>query len=337
MLRITLIFCCLCCLNITQAQNYYSISFENDFLVAPLTDRNYTNGLRFEGMGPQHANKGFLLNKLLIRLKENGSTGHLYGSFFGQNLYTPIHLDSVNVQTKDRPYAAWLYAGVKCVSTDTLKHLRFTSEFYLGLMGPHAFGREVQTFIHKVVPSTIPLGWHHQIDSDLGFNYLFRVEKGFVQAARKKRHDRNWFELNGMAEANVLTVFNNAMVGGTIRVGSMVPAFTTYANSGEDIPKLRGSQKNQTITKACQLFLFARPQARAVFYNSFLQGGLLNRKSEHVIDKADVKRIYGQLDFGLGFTIRSFTFVYSQTIRSDEISFITRDHRWGAINLVFAY
>jgi lipid A 3-O-deacylase len=326
----------------SKKNDYFAITFENDAIALPgLTDKHYTNGLRFEGIGSRHANKNFLLNKALIKLKGD-SVDYMFGSFFGQNLYTPRHLDSVNVQRHDRPYAAWLYAGIKIISTDLKKKRRLTSELYLGIIGPHAFGGEVQTFIHKVFPSTIPLGWKHQIDSDLGINYVLRHERSLVGLPSRNSNSKNIAELIWINEVNAGTVFNNISTGGMIRVGWMTPYLGSYNFGSGPIIKLRGSTESRKSKPkfrcVSQLFLFARPQVRAVLCNSLLQGGRLNRTSEYVVPPENLTRVVTQLDYGFGITLRSFTLAYTQSIRSKEFSYSNiRNHYWGGVNFIFNY
>jgi len=343
---------------IAQEFNFYSITVENDFFFfQDLTDKFYTNGIRFESIGKRFNDKNYLLNRLLIRhSRKSEGVDIMYGSFFGQNMYTPNVISSPDIQINDRPFAGWLYFGAKSISTSSKRSNRITSELYLGIVGPYALAGETQTFIHKITNSTIPKGWPNQVDSDLGINYVFRYEsllgvlkpmwlQGFVSTnGGQYEYSKSFAEAIWFTEVNCGTVFDNVGIGGIVRIGYMNPYFSSYNFSSTQIPKfmaeITSSEKKRFgsfMKNFSQVFVFVRPQIRFVVYNAMLQGGLLNDQSPYVVSGGNVNQLFGQVDYGLGLNYRSFTLSYYQSIRTKEFSFSDNAPTWGGVNIVFAY
>jgi hypothetical protein len=93
-----------------------------------------------------------------------------YSVVAGHNMYTAsdIRLPSSQIPAKDRPYAAWAYVGLhrEIYSSDD-RYWRYGID--IGCMGPCAYGRQLQTWIHeKITNSPLPNGWDSQIRNEFG-------------------------------------------------------------------------------------------------------------------------------------------------------------------------
>ena len=335
--------------------NYFSITFENDgFYFQKPSDKYYTNGFRFERIGPQYERKNYLLNKLLLGFKKNDSTAFHYGFFWGQNMYTPVDITVADIQFDDRPYAGWLYAGVKKMSTNLDKNRRLISELYIGIIGPYSFAEETQTFVHKITDSEPPQGWHNQIDSDIGILYTNRYEfqlaayprapKRFYEGRDSIDVRKDFFEAIPFGEAQVGTIYNNIGAGFTFRLGFMTPYFQSYNPGSVLIPQLEDEEEHKEPKRlprffehVRQIYLFARPQGRAILYNSMMQGGVLNRESVYTIENSDVSSFYTQIDYGIGIQYNRVTLAFYQSIRTKEFKFAAESHRWGGVNIIINY
>jgi hypothetical protein len=93
-----------------------------------------------------------------------------YSLVAGHNMYTAsdIRLAPAQIPAKDRPYAAWAYVGLhrEIYSSDD-RYWRYGVD--IGCMGPCAYGRQLQTWIHEnITNSPLPNGWDSQIHNEFG-------------------------------------------------------------------------------------------------------------------------------------------------------------------------
>jgi len=117
---------------------------ENDSLYTQ-SDKHYTQGLRISALSPtlgeSWANDLFDWAQFFPTVFRPGGTRRV-AVFLGQSIFTPSNLDIKPPNPRDRPYGGWLYTGGSLLqeSGNQLENL----ELDLGVVGPGAFGKEVQ-------------------------------------------------------------------------------------------------------------------------------------------------------------------------------------------------
>src|SRR3546814_10706131 len=89
-------------------------------------------------------------------------------------MYTPEDTAARDLLVDDRPYAGWLYGAISVhaetradapgTEPDTLD----TVELQLGMVGPYAFGEEVQNAFHRLIDVAEAQGWDNQLDNEPG-------------------------------------------------------------------------------------------------------------------------------------------------------------------------
>jgi len=138
-------------------------AWDNDLLVAK--DRGYTNGLRLSWLGqakpaPNTASMHWLPGFSLL----NDSPQQAYGVSLRQSIITPEDIETVPPVLNDLPYAGHL-----SFDTGVFKWTRNTLigyEFSLGVVGPESGAESTQRWFHKMIGSSRPEGWHHQLGTD---------------------------------------------------------------------------------------------------------------------------------------------------------------------------
>lgn len=282
---------------------YFRFNYENDYFAA--TDENYTQGYSFELVMPVFEKNP--INHLFFI--PNTSTTK-YGLAVEHIGFTPNHYELPEIQVGDRPFAAAIMLKSFMVATDTLSHSRFTSSLSVGLIGPGAFGKEMQVGIHELTGNKEPLGWRHQIKNDLVLNYEVGYERQLLRY-------RNVLSIQGQANAQLGTLFTNTSFGASATLGKINSPFSM----------------NQ---QGFELYLYAHPLLRVVGYDATLQGGLLNATSPYTIRSSDVERFVGQFNYGLILKTRTLYFEYSR-------SRITREFKtgasasWGGLKIGFTF
>jgi len=199
-----------------KSDNYFRFNYDNDFFTA--TDKNYTQGYSLELVAPCF--KANPLNRLFYTPKDVETR---YGLALEHIGFTPARFEFPEVQFGDRPFAAAIMLKSFMISTDSTKKNRFTSAFSLGLIGPGAFGKEMQVAIHTALDNKIPLGWRNQIKNDLVVNYEIGYEKQLVRY-------KDLVSLQANANAKVGTLFTNVSLGVNTTFGIINSPFSSSVN-----------------------------------------------------------------------------------------------------------
>ena len=196
-----------------KSTNYFRFNYDNVFFAA--TDKNYTQGYSFELVSPFFKTNPF--NHFFYKPQEVESRFGLAVEHIG---FTPKSFDSPDIQFGDRPFASAIMLKSFVITTDVIKRSRCTSAFSLGIIGPGAFGKEMQVGIHKATGNKTPLGWRHQIKNDIVLNYEIGYEKQLVRY-------QNIFSLQVTANAKVGTLFTNGSIGVNSSFGLINSAFSS--------------------------------------------------------------------------------------------------------------
>ena len=151
---------------------------ENDqFALNHRSDRSYTNGTRL--LWDWIPADGSTMKRAARRLcygDKDCRTRVTLGAM--QTMYTPENLACERPIPGDRPYAAWLAALAMADANagNTIDHV----ELYAGIIGPHAYGKQAQTFVHRSRGYQLPMGWQNQISDRPGLEAIY---------------ERRWFAL----------------------------------------------------------------------------------------------------------------------------------------------
>ena len=288
-----------------KSDKYFRFNYDNDYFGS--SDENYTQGYNFEFVFPILQKNP--INHLFIKSKNREAK---YGFSIEHIGYTPFNIKSSEIQFGDRPFAAAIMLKSFKIATDTVSKSRLVSSLNIGLIGPGAFGKEMQVAIHQATGNVIPQGWQNQIKNDAVVNYQIDYEKQLFRY-------RNFFAIQSTTNIKVGTLFTNASVGVNATLGIINSPFTSVKN------------KNKY-----QVYMFAQPLFTAVAYDATLQGGLFNNKSPYTIAANDVERFTAQIHYGIILQTRTLFFEYFRGEITRE--FATGDHaKWGGIKFGFKF
>ncbi|MBN8892722.1 MAG: lipid A deacylase LpxR family protein [Rhodospirillales bacterium] len=141
----------------------WSARVENDkFTTLPLgSDKYYTNGLEAAwtsdpGRVPE------VLDRLAGLLWGDGQ--RRWGLGISQQIYTPTNTGTATPNPHDRPLAGYL-AGTISLSQDSGNH-RDQMALSVGVIGPSAFGRQVQNGWHSFIHVAPNRGWDKQMPDE---------------------------------------------------------------------------------------------------------------------------------------------------------------------------
>jgi hypothetical protein len=281
--------------------NYFRFNYDNDFFTA--SDKNYTQGYSFE-----YANNSLEknpVNRIFFKPKANYST---YGLALEHIGFTPSNFASVDIQIDDRPFAAAIYLKSFSIALDTLQKSRFTQSLSLGIIGPGAFGKEMQTAIHKLIENKTPGGWDNQIKNNPVLNYRISYEKQLA-------HYKNLANIQAVTSLQLGTLFTNASVGFNTSVGLI------------DNPFSKNTKPSKFI-----FYAFAQPTVKVIRYDATLQGGIFTNDNPYTISSKNIERFTAQLDYGLILKYRKLYLEYTRTAITKEFS-SGNSANWGGFKL----
>jgi len=289
-----------------NAFSSFEFKWSNDFQYE--TDYYYTNGFAFEVFTPWA--KRNPINSILFPF--NSSELDLFSFTLIQDIFTPREKFNVEDQLDgDRPFAAYLLFGFKKVTYSRANKVRTYSEVQIGVLGPAAYGEEVQNGIHDNLPTSAQVvGWENQISNSFMINYSASIEKQF--------YNNNWFEFSGISTAKLGLPFTNINVGVQSRIGLINPLPKDF--------EFISSQK-------WQLFLTLATSGSLVGYNATLQGGLF---SESVYTLSSINRFVGYANVGLTLIYKKFKMEYVQHFNTPEFPGAV-NHSWGYLLIKFGF
>lgn len=284
--------------------SYFRFHYDNDYFTS--SDQNYTQGYSFEIV--LDALKKNPINALLLN---DINASQQFGLSIDHIGFTPNNIGNPDIQYGDRPFASAIMLKSFKINTNAERKSRLISALRLGLIGPGAFGKEMQVGIHEATGNTIPQGWQNQIMNDAVVNYEVIYQREIFAIP-------HYFSLQYETSANLGTLNTNASAGVVAMAG-------LFANPFSNSEKRR-----------FQIYIYSKPQATFVGYDASLQGGLLNRKSPYTIGSSDVERVVGLHTFGLVVQTKTLYFEYTSTDITRE--FASGDATsWGGIKVGFTF
>jgi hypothetical protein len=254
-----------------------SIAFENDMLSGRnATDRWYTNGLQLAGSYKPGREPDIVrpvsdwTRRWLWPVGCAGTDCELrVTAALGQSMYTPRDIGVAQWQPRDRPWAAWLYAGVGLSSFAGNRHQMFGLK--AGPTGPAALGEPAQSFVHEYIShSPQPQGWAHQVRPRLG------VQVSYLSTHRFRLFERlGWQASWGGTLGNLRTL---ARVGLALTWSADARRTAGELPGGLDegeffVPDHPPDRHNDGSLRSSlrRTVLYAHAQASAIAYNAFLQ------------------------------------------------------------------
>lgn len=286
------------------SNRYFRFNYDNDYFAS--SDANYTQGYSFELVSPAMSKNP--INKLFWKPANDRLQSGVTLEHIG---YSPNNIKSAAIQYGDRPFAAAIMLKSFAIATDTLRHSRLVSSLNLGLIGPGAFGKEMQVAIHEATDNPIPMGWQNQIRNDVVVNYEISYEKQLL--------DWQYFRLQTNSAARLGTLFTNASVGLNGVLGLVNSPYVSHKNK-----------------KRFYLYAYSQPLVTVVGYDATLQGGLLNRKSPYTINDRGINRLTAQHTYGFVLQTKILYFEYTRTAITREFS-QGKSAKWGGIRIGFGF
>ena len=246
-----------------QSWAAWDLYWENDsYAMFGRSDARYTNGLRLDLTAPA-------LWPLTERIQERwfpeyeDATNSLV---IGQNQFTPNLITSFAEDTRDRPFAGFLFAGVRLDMTQEIEDdaegwfstFQHSFEVTGGVLGPLAGAGVAQGAVHVLRENRLPKGWRHQIGTEpalhLGYDFTASLRNGLVDLVPSV----------GATVGNVQTV---GRVGATLRIGT-VRSFPSRSIGYSAM----GNRESRDSGDEFRWAVFAGADVRGFLHNAYVEG-----------------------------------------------------------------
>jgi len=296
-------------INFSPNNNNIVFELHNDMLFS--TDSYYTAGLSL-GYSSKKFKK--TLAQLILKPRNKGVV-NFAGFNIEQRIFTPSSIVEPLSIPNDQPYSAFLLLTNYSVNVNAEKKMKIFNEIGIGLMGPYAFGEEMQTLVHEIVNVESPIGWENQLRSTLLLDYQGRIERGFGP---------DWLanHIVPFFGARVGTLTNRVFIGTMVKFGNK----DKYLKQSIDLELAR--------KKIIWEWVFSA-NLQGVFYDATLQGDFFN-SDPNSLDKSETNSHQYQIRTGVNLYYQNFSLRYMLNFNSatfNEAVF----HRYGGINVGYSF
>lgn len=287
-----------------------SLITDNDLYVSTVKDRYYTSGI-------------FLSYKYLSKTKKENQEKKILEWQIGQEMFTPFKSIVQSVNLHDRPFAGYLF-GSFGVHRIYKNNTSLKTTLQIGVVGPNAYGKELQDFIHNIYGFNKAIGWKYQIKNAFGLNFNTNFTQFLV------KDSSNHFDISWMSSFKLGTVYTNISSGFFARMG--LKPLAKIANSIAFKTNL--NDQNTRFIREIESFIYVKPTLRYAFYDATLQGSFLNTTS--IVTKELIPLVFN-LEVGLKFTANRFNFGYIYNYTTNKSKGLRNDNgnSYGSIAIQY--
>lgn len=300
----------------TAPRGLWVIEYENDIFAGE--DRYYTSGVRLSRIDTARTVPGWLESIAQRFPGFDDAKAMPYALSIAHNIYTPADITDPQFPPDDRPYAAWLHAKF---STGTLtRHGADRVRVGVGIVGPAALGKTIQTNAHRLIDSPRPIGWSQQLKNEptlqLGYD-RFRT-LALVGA------NQPWgADLAGIGGINLGNAHTHPYAGGFVRLGYQLPR---DFGPPRITPAASGSGYFE-ISDQRSFYVYAGWEGRRVVRDLFIEGNTIGGR-----DGVSKRRRVAEVYAGVVYTQGPLRLAYTHVWRTREFVGQISSHDYGAFS-----
>jgi lipid A 3-O-deacylase len=291
---------------------------DNDSYLLQGSDRYYTDGY-------------FMYFRHAMVVKDTAKLQNkVLGFELGQKIFNPQtgSISDINgvdhPEYIDRPFAAYLYVGSTLnYLYSNESNLKLSAQF--GIIGPNAYGRQVQTYVHQLLGFYKPSGWEYQIDNNVVLNLSAEYNRLLARTSE--------LDVSLTSYVNLGNGFSGAGLGPLFRLGNFNQLFNSVSTQST---VSRGIKK--PLLHKHEIFLYYKPQINYVAYDATIQGGLFTSHNPNSLEiTADKEPFIVSNQVGLAFTTNRFVFDIAVIFHSIDDKEMVQSHQWGSITGLYRF
>ncbi len=267
----------------------YSLKWDNDIFGGLGSDHNYTNGISVTRRG-------------------TNPTGS-YDAYVGHLIFTPRNKQASTYQPDQRPYAGYLYTGFVQHYVRS-PNIQDSLGLSAGIVGPHAFGEQVQNTVHRWINNKTAKGWDNQLKDEPAL--VVSAERSYWLPIN--RH----VDITSTAGVNLGNVFTQGFSSVSGRIGHNLDI--PFDGGGPIFPRV--------TTPKPSVYVLGTVLGRAVARNIFLDGNTFR-------DGPSIDRevFVGEARLGFMATYKKYKVGFVRMFQTKEHDGETRGARFGEIIL----
>jgi len=307
-----------------------TVQWENDMFVG--TDRHYTNGLRATASFTR-ANTPTTIEDALqtfSHLTGKSLQPQWFTAGIGQDMYTPDNKTATALIPDDRPYAGWLYLSISAhklsscwTSSNDNPDCLDSVEANLGVVGPAAYAKETQDFVHSARGIARFQGWQNQLKNEPGFIMTWERKKRWV-APPEAGWGYDLIPNIGASLGNVLTQVN---AGAMMRFGFNIPHDFGAPSAIKPIANLPFLQDRRW-----GMYYFIGADGRFVAHNIFLDGNTFT--NSHSVTR---KPWVYDIPQGIAITKGPYRLSLARVFRSKEFDGQQKNTQFSSLTLTIKF
>jgi len=295
----------------------HSFTFDDDGFADTTKDSHYTGGLFYTWMSE---NNDTLYNLPFMKDYKTNNAISLTSLIF-----TPKNKRSKTPIYDDIPYAG--YAKLNFLlykSTDDSFH-----EFGInvGIVGPSAKAKQLQSEFHTMIGRTKPSGWDTQLKDQptIGLSYNF--------AKKSKKLDIKGFKFDwtNNIRADIGNFYSGALVASCVRIGSRY--YDTFPTTGNFIGGYESSLLNFQATKD-----FNWDVTFGLFANKVFNYYIVDEARDIGYNIADISYITGEeITYNLYYKQMQYSFKLKSVYLHNNKAFSRASKQWGGISVIWKF
>lgn len=291
---------------------------DNDDYTIRYTDRYYSNGLFLK----------FYAALKDINEKNPKSIKKIFSIELGQMMFNPHSHDKNFLNDLDRPFAGVLFIKPSFTGI-TAKENVWQLGVQAGIMGPSAFGKQVQTWWHGAFHILSIYGWDTQLKNEAFINLTASYNYHLLQ----KQKENPWFDAYAFAAASLGNNLTNTSIGLRLKTGAFEKAFQSVAWGS----RIQRTKQNHAWRKNHEVYIYFEPQLTYQAYNAALQGGLFKQDSAKGFFYTGIRPIVYQHSWGLLFAQNHWTIQFGYTFRTREAKHQVAIEDFGTIRFGYRF
>jgi lipid A 3-O-deacylase len=313
-----------------------TLNVENDLFAG--TDREYTSGVKASwasGNLDDYLNDPCLpailkrINRFDSFVGRGDYTGRNMVVSLAQQIFTPRDRTRTTLDPNDRPYAGWLYFGFAYNARHDFD-MR-TWELDLGMVGPQAYAKQTQDFIHDLRNLPKWKGWANQLADEPGLQLTYEHKNRVLFDIHEYFPRVDVIPHYGGAVGNVQTYLN---AGAEIRFGYQLPddfGTSELRPGGNNNAPLSVTDARSGLA-AKGVHVFASFDARLVARNIFLDGNTF--RSSPSVDKYP---LVGDAALGFAWLWNRGKIAYTHYLRTKEFHQQSAAQEYGSISFTYVF
>ena len=277
-----------------------SLVVQEDYFTG--TDRGYTDGTELLwSWAPVDTNSACLKSAVGVR----------------NRMYTPDSLEAHVLHPGERPYCATLSAFYQLWRHDDNELAKY--EIEAGILGPHAYGDQLQSWAHHSLGQSTPEGWDDQLRPDEPIVNLYM---------------ERWHPLGGCGDVAGWQGRLDGLYGGALGTTFINALGGFCAKAGWDIPAdVAGGAVLANPSGGWFGFVFVEPRGRLVGHNATLGESFFH-------DRANERKLcplVGELEAGVTVGKDGFSLTYSDIATTREFRKQNQKQDYGNVRVDYTW